>query len=358
MSAGNPLRTLGQSPVLDGRTPVFLEVGADPTVAPGIQLPPGSVVVDGSTYYLKTGVAATAWTLLSAIGGGGSVSVTAPITGDGTGGNPLAMAAATAGNAGHMTAAQAALVASALQGVTSLAPVSGAGTVASPLSIPADIEATLRKEALIDLELTSAPDRMLWLWHPFYAVGENGLTPLVTGTTSGTGTTQGWFVAASAANAKRLLVPGGGSGSGSPHMFVAGTGKKFWMAALMLHQSGNVQAGDSSGIGALGSGDGVTPGTVLGIDRSTSTTNFSFRGNSGIAMVSTIAFNDSLHHKVKAWRSTNAAGSFLKVDGETPVGGTARPSTGMPLVGWANIGASGTQSVRLAWAAFATEIDF
>lgn len=101
-------------PVLDGRTPVYLEVGADPTVAPGMQLPPGSVVRFGATYYFKTGPLATDWTLTTNLGGAGFTGlagVTAPLTGIGTAPSPLAMPAATAGAPGYMTAAQAGFIA-------------------------------------------------------------------------------------------------------------------------------------------------------------------------------------------------------------------------------------------------------
>lgn len=53
------------SPVLDGRTPIFIELGADPRVAPGFQAPPGSIAAFGSVYLWKVGDAATEWTLLN-----------------------------------------------------------------------------------------------------------------------------------------------------------------------------------------------------------------------------------------------------------------------------------------------------
>jgi hypothetical protein len=48
---------------LDGLTPVFCEVGVDPRVSPGLDLPVGSRVKFGSVYLAKAGTAATAWVL-------------------------------------------------------------------------------------------------------------------------------------------------------------------------------------------------------------------------------------------------------------------------------------------------------
>lgn len=60
----------GPTPILDGRTPVFVQVGADPTAGAGLNLPPGSIALFGSTYYWKSGAGATAWTIAPFTAGG------------------------------------------------------------------------------------------------------------------------------------------------------------------------------------------------------------------------------------------------------------------------------------------------
>lgn len=49
------------TPNLDGVTPIFVMVGADPSVAPGFQAPQGSVANFNGAYYLKNTTAATGW---------------------------------------------------------------------------------------------------------------------------------------------------------------------------------------------------------------------------------------------------------------------------------------------------------
>jgi hypothetical protein len=54
---GAPGLTVGApSPLLDGRTPVFIENGADPTIPPGFDAPPASVLKFGTKYYWKRGI--------------------------------------------------------------------------------------------------------------------------------------------------------------------------------------------------------------------------------------------------------------------------------------------------------------
>jgi hypothetical protein len=45
----------------NGRTPYYTEVGADPSIAPGLDLPPGSVVLFGTDYFRKFDTGATDW---------------------------------------------------------------------------------------------------------------------------------------------------------------------------------------------------------------------------------------------------------------------------------------------------------
>lgn len=71
------LNTGGITPPLDGRTPVFVEVGADPSVSPGVDLPPGSIALrGGSTYYWKVDTGATDWVTTPFSGGGGGGGIT------------------------------------------------------------------------------------------------------------------------------------------------------------------------------------------------------------------------------------------------------------------------------------------
>lgn len=56
LPAGSP------TPIIDGVRPVFVEHGADPTVAPGLDLPIKSICRFGTTYFEKWGPAATDWT--------------------------------------------------------------------------------------------------------------------------------------------------------------------------------------------------------------------------------------------------------------------------------------------------------
>lgn len=77
MNQWSPLLPPGTAPFLDGKTPVFVEVGADPTAGAGLQLPIGSIAKFGSSYFLKNGALATAWTTTFG-GGGAGFSVLAP----------------------------------------------------------------------------------------------------------------------------------------------------------------------------------------------------------------------------------------------------------------------------------------
>lgn len=61
MSAGRLMPPGGATPPLDGKTPVFVEVGADPSAGAGLDLPPGSIADFGGTYYWHNDTGATAW---------------------------------------------------------------------------------------------------------------------------------------------------------------------------------------------------------------------------------------------------------------------------------------------------------
>jgi hypothetical protein len=64
LSANRLLYPGGVDPPLDGKTPVFEEVGADPTIAPGLDRPIGSYARFGTSYYWKTSSSATGWKLM------------------------------------------------------------------------------------------------------------------------------------------------------------------------------------------------------------------------------------------------------------------------------------------------------
>lgn len=68
----------GVNPPLDGITPVFMLTGADPSLAPGLDLPPGSISRFGADYYWKFGLDPTDWAVnpFSTGGGGGITNVT------------------------------------------------------------------------------------------------------------------------------------------------------------------------------------------------------------------------------------------------------------------------------------------
>jgi hypothetical protein len=64
-------------PPLDGVTPVFGCVGADPTLAPGVNWPPGSLCYYSGNWYWKYGTGLTDWTInpfTTGSGGGASVA--------------------------------------------------------------------------------------------------------------------------------------------------------------------------------------------------------------------------------------------------------------------------------------------
>lgn len=61
MNGGSLFNPAGALPWLDGSTPVFVEVGADPSSGSGLDLPPGSVARFGSSWYWKFDTAATDW---------------------------------------------------------------------------------------------------------------------------------------------------------------------------------------------------------------------------------------------------------------------------------------------------------
>lgn len=67
MFSGDPLlNAAGIMPTLDGRTPVFVELGADPRISPGFDAPRGSIARFGASYFAKTNnTPATAWERLA-----------------------------------------------------------------------------------------------------------------------------------------------------------------------------------------------------------------------------------------------------------------------------------------------------
>jgi hypothetical protein len=69
VTASRYLSPGGVDPPLDGKTPVFEEVGADPSVSPGYDRPMMSVARFGTQYYLKYGSAATNWFPVPDLGG-------------------------------------------------------------------------------------------------------------------------------------------------------------------------------------------------------------------------------------------------------------------------------------------------
>lgn len=72
MFASALLNPGGLMPPMDGRTPVFVELGADPRTSPGFDAPIGSICRFGTTYLVKFQAAATGWR--EAGGGDASVS--------------------------------------------------------------------------------------------------------------------------------------------------------------------------------------------------------------------------------------------------------------------------------------------
>lgn len=61
---GTPFAPTGSpSPLMDGLRPIFVEHGADPTVAPGFDAPMGSMLRFGTDYYEKRGPERTDWVL-------------------------------------------------------------------------------------------------------------------------------------------------------------------------------------------------------------------------------------------------------------------------------------------------------
>lgn len=75
MFSGDPLlNAAGVMPTLDGRTPVFVELGADPRTGAGFDAPIGSIARFGTSYFIKVsrfsispGVAPTEWQLLTGV---------------------------------------------------------------------------------------------------------------------------------------------------------------------------------------------------------------------------------------------------------------------------------------------------
>lgn len=84
------------TPPLDGHTPVYWNLGRDPSASPGMDLPIGSIVrKDASHYYQKTGTGKTAWSLV--LPPGTTVTVKSfGATGDGTTDDTAAIANAIA----------------------------------------------------------------------------------------------------------------------------------------------------------------------------------------------------------------------------------------------------------------------
>jgi hypothetical protein len=67
-----PSSPLNSSVPPDGRQPWFQAVGADPRIAPGVDLPPWSVVNWNGSYFYKCGALSTNWDPITCFGSGGA----------------------------------------------------------------------------------------------------------------------------------------------------------------------------------------------------------------------------------------------------------------------------------------------
>lgn len=110
--------------------PMSTTVASDPSQAPGLKASVGFVVFlnDGSKSWVKSTSADTGWAVNPGGGGGGIAAdggVLAPLTGLGSVVSPLSIPAATPDAGGYMTAAQAATIAS----------ITSAGDIKSTISV-------------------------------------------------------------------------------------------------------------------------------------------------------------------------------------------------------------------------------
>jgi hypothetical protein len=233
------------SPPLDGKTPVFEEVGAVPGAA--YIRPPGSIAKFGSDYYWQAGtLAAPVWILFDSSADAGG----APDTG-------LALAAAGAGLEALLTA---------------------------------------RAAAALGVDPT---DMALWLY-PCAAAGLIGAGLIIGG---------GAFVAEGQRNALSSLAAAGGgvvadvqnstgAAIGGLQLLAAGN---WYLAARYAHNAaGPVGAGVKSGFGGRTATTAVsTTRFFVGIDGSVNVNNFSCSGDAGAAMDSGVAIDAADHeHEV------------------------------------------------------------
>ncbi len=98
--------------------PVSNLVTADPSLSPGLKAPAGAMVykTDGTLAWSKFGPNATDWQAFPGSAGLASVTATAPLSGAGTSGSPLALAAASGSVPGSLAAADFAKLATVPSG--------------------------------------------------------------------------------------------------------------------------------------------------------------------------------------------------------------------------------------------------
>lgn len=365
------IRASGLSPLRDGRTPLFVEVGADPTVAPGLQLPMGSIAAFGTSYYFKNAAAATGWTLVTNIGSA-ALTVDAPLTGAGTPASHLSIPASDDSPLvdGYMSGAQALALVTATANIASL--TSSLAAVANARSL----EETLRASALSDLGLTATPERMLWGFRSFSRRSYGGAT--LTDSSGGSGAVngsaylQGMLVTTNAASGARMIIseqPNGGANE-LARMFGGTSAKKWWLSVRMAGFSAAPSVTNARCGLVLCSGSLSSPTVQVILGMLAAQSNWCVQSPTVPAVlttstakdVSTGASNNNFH-TLKAYR-VNGADTLLSIDGGAPVtgntgnGGNVFPgSNAWPafLVETGNTAAS--LSAFGKWIAFATEIE-
>ena len=234
----------------------------------------------------------------------GLSGVSAPLTGEGTGGQPLAIAAATASVPGYMTAAQAAIVGQGGLGWQNRT----LARVISKLAIADESINALTIEGGLGSSGTNATIEPGWL-----AIVTAGGGPNTNSTGRGAISTISRGVTTGSIHYQRNAGPvfeGGGL-----------AGRK-WYLRVRVKYTG-MTGFNAAAIYAFGASNSGAHASFIdvGVVAANSITKYSARitGTSTVNLISTVSFDSTTYRWVECW--CDGTNTFLSVDDETPVSG-------------------------------------
>lgn len=332
-------------------------------------------------------------------GGGGAfdglTGIDTPLEGNGTVANHLRIPAATGASAGHMTAAQvaaltdtAAIAATALQTVSVTAPIAGAGTAGSPLSLPAATNAAaghMSAGHVSALEALAAGQGLGWVSRYIAdAVTKAGISDSTLQyidqkagflTFGSGGTNYDWEAVVVSGGAidhgVTLSSERGGywratrsTTTGTVHYqrrvgsFFEGNGGagRRWYMRGRVQLQGIIGMGASAIIAFGASNSGAHANFIdVGVVAANSTAKFSARitGTTTVNLISTVNLDTTAWHDVILW--CDGTNTFLSVDSEAAVSGAYVAFTNplRPNIAYIADGTAGTRELygqRMLWA--------